>query len=101
MRRFILFWLPLILILAGLIYLPGLAKYMKLKHAENQLDREIKQIEEGIERLRAEAKLLRTDLSHLEEVSRRELGLVRPGEIVYKVVEETPDTSKDKTAPRS
>lgn len=88
MKRSTLFFILLLVGVAAVVYLPGIAKYLKLKHREVQLDGEIKRLEQQIETLREEEHLLRTDLARLEEVVREELGLVKPGEIVYKVIEE-------------
>ena len=88
MRRFAPLWvLGLVLILA-VIYLPGLSKYLRLKRKDADLEREVKRLESEIARIQEEEHLLKTDLTRLEEVVREELGLVRPGETVYKVVEE-------------
>ena len=88
MKRFIPLVVLLLIGIAALIYLPGISKYLKLKHREAGLDREIERLERQIENLKEEEHLLKNDLARLEEVVRDELGLVKPGEIVYKVVEE-------------
>jgi cell division protein FtsB len=87
-RRFIPIWLVIIVFIATAIYLPGVSKYLKLKEKERDLDLQIQTLEAQIEEMRAEEHLIKTDLARLEEVVRKELGLVKPGEIVYKVVEE-------------
>ena len=88
MRRSTFVWIIILVVMIGVIYLPGLSKYLKLKHKELDLEREIKQLDAQIAELKQEEHLLKTDLTQLEQVVREELGLVRPGEIVYKVVEE-------------
>jgi len=88
MKRFIPFVVLLLMAIAVLVYLPGISKYLRLKHREAELDRQIERLERQIENLKEEEHLLKTDLGRLEEVVRDELGLVKPGEIVYKVVEE-------------
>ena len=88
MRRFFPIIIISILVVLAAIYLPGLSKYLRLQHREKELDQSIQHLEEQILLLKGEEHLLRTDLTKLEEVVREELGLVRPGEVVYKVVEE-------------
>jgi cell division protein FtsB len=88
MRRLIPIAVLILIIVLGIIYLPGISKYLKLKEKETQLDRDIAHLEQEIKLLKEEEHLLKTDPSHLEDVVREELGLVKPGEIVYKVIEE-------------
>ena len=88
MRRLTPLWIFIFIFAAGAVYLPGLSKYLKLKHREDELTSDINRLETQINALRQEEHLLRTDLAHLEEVVREELGLVKPGEMIYKIVEE-------------
>ena len=82
------FWVFLIIFILGVIYLPGAAKYIKLKRKENELSRQIANLQSEIKKLQNEEHLLKTDLNHLEQEVRKVLGLVKPGEIVVKVIEE-------------
>ena len=95
MRRFtpLLFFLAIFIL--GAIYLPGFTKYLKLKHKESDLQHEIDTLKSEITRLEQEGRLLKTDLTRLEEVVREELGLVKPGETVIKVVEEEAPQSSE------
>lgn len=88
MRRLTPLWIFILIFVAGAIYLPGLSKYLKLKRRDIQLDRELEQLKTQIGQLHREEHLLKTDLTKLEEAVREELGLVKPGEIVVKVIEE-------------
>ena len=88
MRRLTPFWLLILIVVACVIYLPGLSKYLMLKRKEVELEREIQRLKSQIVRLQEEERLLKTDLTRLEQVVREELGLVKPGEVVLKVVEE-------------
>ena len=88
MRRLTPLWIFIFIFAVGAVYLPGLSKYLKLKHKEDELASDINRLEAQINALRQEEHLLRTDLAHLEEVVREELGLVKPGEMIYKIVEE-------------
>ncbi len=88
MRRLTPLWFLVLALIIAIIYLPGLSKYLKLKRKDADMEREVKRLESEIARIQEEEHLLKTDLTRLEEVVREELGLVKPGEIVYKVVEE-------------
>ena len=88
LRRFGPIWLFLIVFAIGIIYLPGATKYLKLKRRELELTSEISRLSGEIKKMKDEEHLIKTDLSRLEQVVREELGLVKPGEIVVKVVEE-------------
>ena len=99
MKRLTPVWIFVVVFAACAVYLPGLSKYLALKRKEEQLDQQIAQLKAQIDALKSEDNLLRTDLGHLEQVVRRELGLVKPGEIVYKVVER--NIPEKKNAPSS
>src|SRR3989338_7572717 len=82
------FWILLLVLLIALFYLPGISKYLKLKQKDRELAEEVVRLQTEIAELQREGHLLKTDLGKLEEAVREELGLVKPGEIVLKVVEE-------------
>ncbi len=98
MKRLTPVWIFILVFAAGAIYLPGLSKYMKLKRKEDELSQTIARLQTEIETLKKEEHLLRTDVTHLEQVVREELGLVKPGEVIYKVVEEEPPPEEGETA---
>lgn len=75
---FIFFW----------VYLPPFSRYRDLKIKQEEIERQIRDLEVNIKTIKEERDLLKGDLAYLEKVIRDELGLVRPGEIVYKFVEE-------------
>ena len=96
-RRFTLLWILVgLLILFAFLYLPGLSRYQELRFEEERLSRELTDLNQKIQKLREEKELLQKDQTYLEKVIREELGLVRPGEMVYKLVpedKEKPSTS--------
>jgi len=80
----------IILLIAAILFLffPSISQFLELKHQEEGLSREIADLKVKIADLEREEHLIKNDLSYLEDVIRKELGLVKPGEIVYKVVPE-------------
>lgn len=72
------------------LYLPSLTKYRDLKLKQEELDKQIEKLTEQITEIREERNLLKNDVEYLEKVIRDEMGLVKPGEIVYKFVQDDP-----------
>ncbi len=70
----------------ALIYLPGFSKYQELKRKEFEITQEIDRLKTIAVKLSQEQTLLETDSEYLEKVARENLGRVRPGEVVYKIV---------------
>lgn len=61
-------------------------KIAKLAQQETQLKARMKEVTEQRKELEEEISLLHTD-EYIERVARDELGLVKPGEYIYKGVE--------------
>ena len=92
-RRFVYLWIVIgLLILFVFFYLPGLSRLFELRQEEERLSRELAELDRQVQALQQEKELLEKDQDYLEKVIREELGLVRPGEMVYKVV---PEEKKD------
>ena len=72
-----------LLLLMSLFGDRGLLQLYHMGRAKAQLEREIKALERDNTVLRQEVEAMRRDPFHAEEIARRDLGLVRPGEIVY------------------
>ena len=60
-----------------------------LRHVESR----IQALEAENERLRAQVTGLRSDPFQIEKLAREDLGLVRPDEIVFEIVDRRPDDS--------
>ena len=90
-RRFVYLWIVIgLLILIAFLYLPGLSRLQELRLEEERLGRELAELDREIRTLQEEKELLQKDQAYLEKVIREELGLVKPGEMVYKLVPEKP-----------
>ena len=81
-------WLFLISLAVLIIFLPGYSKLQELKQKNRELEARIKATEQESIRLKEEKQRLEEDIVYLEEVARERMGLVREGEIIYKIVPE-------------
>lgn len=74
----------------------GFITYMELKRNHKNMGRQIEEIKADNERLSNEIRALRNDPGTLEGIAREELGMIKPGEILYQVrqSEETQDNGK-------
>ena len=87
-----------IIVLFISIYVPGYSRYQELKQQEALLIQQIEDYKTKNEKIYREIEQLKTDVTHLEKVLRDEMGLVKPGEMVYKVVEEPLNEETEATA---
>ena len=75
-------------VLLFVFYIPVITRYHNLKLQEDEMDIKIRELDQKIKTLVEERNLLKNDRDYLEKVIRKELGLVKPGEIVYKFITE-------------
>ena len=71
----------------------GLLETMKKRQEFAVLEQAIRRARAENELLREEAKRLRSDPAAIEDLARRELGLIKPGETLF-IVKEIPPTPK-------
>ncbi|MCK9230096.1 MAG: septum formation initiator family protein [Syntrophales bacterium] len=62
----------------------GLVEYFEIKEKLSLLETETGRISAENEQLRERIVLLRSDRDYLELIARRDLGMVREGEIIYR-----------------
>ncbi len=97
-RRFGILAVGLVL-LATLVYLvisaDGFFKSGELEREIQKLKAEIEALEDENRVLRQKEERSKTDPAYIEDEARKKLGLVRPGETVYRLSEE-PDLSEDR-----
>lgn len=90
-KPFLFLWLVIgAAVLFSWIYLPTLSHYQDLKTRQDGIEIQTRNLEAKLKDIKEERDLLKNDPGYLEKVIREELGLVKPGEIVYKFVEEKP-----------
>lgn len=93
-----------IAVAALLVYLFVFGRHGYLRQRE--LARENDRLARELERVREENEQLKRELAHLddaeavEKLAREELGLVRPGETVYRFVPAPAETSRNKNGSR-
>jgi len=63
----------------------GLIHLYQLHRTKAELQAEIHRLREAVEALNQEAQAFKTQPGRLEEIAREDLGLVKPGEIVYQL----------------
>jgi cell division protein FtsB len=72
----------------------GLVAMLRARREHDELTGAIARQRAENARLRQEARQLREDPSTIEEIARRELGLIRPGEKVFIITDAAPPASK-------
>ncbi len=75
--------LLLALVVASVLGNRGLVRLYRMHQTQAALEREVAQLTAGNAALVEEVRALRTDPGRVEAIAREELGLVKPGEIVY------------------
>lgn len=68
------------------VFLPSYRTMEDLKQKNCDYARKIIELEEKNRQFEEERRLLRTNPDYVEKVGRETMGLIRPGETVYKVV---------------
>ena len=71
----------------------GLLAMIKARQQYRALQQSLNRVKDENVRMRDEARRLREDPTAIEEIARRDLGLIRPGEKLF-IVKDLPDTSK-------
>ena len=93
-RRFVFLWIGIGLVFLFIFfYLPGLSRVQELRLEEDRISKELAELKGQIQALKNEKELLEKDQGYLEKVIHEELGLVRPGEMVYKLVPEKKEST--------
>lgn len=68
------------------IFLPGFIKLQKMRFKSESLSNQIDQTKKANLELEEEKEKLQNDLAYVEKVAREKMGVVRKGEVIYKVV---------------
>lgn len=81
--RIVLVWTGAALMVAALVGDRGLVGVWRARQQSQELTRQTSQLREENQALREAARRLREDPATIEDLARRELGLIRPGEKVF------------------
>lgn len=100
-RRLIPIWfIVLVLIMLGVMSFGdrGLLRVLQTKRQIAELEAQIAELEATNTELRKEIEALNTDLRTIERIARRELGMVRPDEVVFQF---PPDPAQPKNTDKT
>ena len=79
-------WLFSLTIVVLILFLPSYTKMQDLKQINLQYEQQIKDLVYEQAHLKEELRMLKEDPDYLEKVAREKMGLVRDGEVVYKIM---------------
>ncbi|MGZ3591610.1 MAG: FtsB family cell division protein [Thermodesulfobacteriota bacterium] len=94
-KRVLLFVLLLLLILGIFTFFgeKGIFNLLRIQKEVAGIKEKNVKLEEENQKLREEVKRLQTDRRYIEEIARKELGMVKEGEIIYQF--DTPSKGKE------
>ncbi len=87
--HWLLIFVASVIVVDGLVGERGLLAMLRARHEYDQLGATIAKQRAENARLREEARRLKDDPAAIEEVARRELGLIKPGERVF-IIKDVP-----------
>lgn len=87
--RYVLALVTIILIVDAIVGEKGLLALFQARRQYQAVEAALVEVRANNEHLREEARRLREDASAIEELARRELGLIRPGEKLF-IIKEAP-----------
>jgi cell division protein FtsB len=90
--QLLLLFVASVIIVDGLVGDRGLLAMLRARHEYDDLAASISRQKAENARLRDQARRLREDPSAIEEIARRELGLIKPGERVFILKDVPPPT---------
>lgn len=84
-KRLILFFA--IVIILVLIFFPSFSRYQKLSSERKRLQKKIEELERLNRQLEEKKYKLEHDIEYIERRAREKLGIVKKGEVPYKIEE--------------
>ena len=81
--QLLLIFIASVIVVDGIVGDQGLLAMLRARHEHDELAATIARERAANARLRDEARRLREDPRAIEEIARRELGLIKPGEKVF------------------
>jgi cell division protein FtsB len=92
--QYVLVFIGCVLVIDALVGDKGLLAMMKARQDYRVLEQSLNDARSANARLREDARRLREDPDAIEDIARRELGLMRPGEKLFIVKDIAPPGSK-------
>ena len=80
-----IFWIFGVIFVLLVIFLPGYTKLQELKDKKREIDSQISKVEADNARLKNEISRIEHDPVYRERVIREKFGVVRKGEVIYKM----------------
>jgi cell division protein FtsB len=96
MLRYALVCVGCVVIVDALVGEKGLFAMLKSRNTYQQLEQALNAARAQNARLREEARGLREDPAAIEDIARRELGLIRPGEKLFIIRDLQPKSSQQR-----
>ena len=78
-------WLFVLSVVVLFVFLPSYTAMQDLKAKNIEYERQIEALKAECDRLAKERQMLEEDPVYLEKVAREKMGLIREGEVVYKI----------------
>ncbi len=88
--HWLLLFVATVIVVDGLVGERGLLAMLRARHEYDELSATIARQRAENSRLRDQARRLSEDPTAIEEIARRELGLIKPGEKVFIIKDVTP-----------
>ncbi len=82
--RIVLLFIFLAIIL--IFFLPGYSKLQNLRAKNEALRKRIEELKESNVKLEEEITKIKTDSVYMEKIAREKLGVVKEGEVIYKIL---------------
>lgn len=98
--QYLLLCLGVVLVVDALVGDKGLIEMMKKRDEYRALEQTLARTRTENARLREEARRLREDPAAIEEIARRELGLMKPGEKLFIVRDIAPAEARRRSSAR-
>jgi len=96
----LLLFVASVIVVDALVGDRGLVAMLRARHEYDELSAAVARQRAENTKLRETARRLTDDPSAIEEIARRELGLIKPGERVF-IVKDVPPAKPQQTAPRA
>ena len=89
--RYLLVFITVVLVIDAIVGEKGLMSLLKARREYSAVEQALQRSRRENERLREDARRLREDPSAIEELARRELGLLKPGETLFIIRDADPN----------